>query len=448
MPKRSAAKPSRPASAPASTKAGTPAKRPRATTAPQRPPAGRAAAAAARTAPAASTPPHLPSAAAIAEALSRWFTTARRPLPWRTGYHTRDISPANPAPSAASTPSAPCRDPWVALMAEAMLQQTQVSRVIEYLDRFTARFPTPAAMAAAPESEVTAMWSGLGYYRRARNLRACAIAIVEHHGGSVPHTVSDLLTLPGIGRYTAGAISSIVFGQPEPIVDGNVARVLLRIGGMPLDPQARTTTDLLWHQAADLATAARSPGLTNEALMELGAICCTPRSPSCIICPLRPHCRAAADGTQDQIPAAKKTSARPQIRCTVLVITNPASELLLEQRPASGLWANMWQSPTHESPAAAPGSTPPADPAAVLAALNLNPQAHLKHIRPAGTFTHQTTHRELLFSVSTLALPRTIPAPTAPSTTRWLAATDLPTLGISNAAKKAITLATSRPRTS
>lgn len=430
MPKRSAAKPSGPASATAGTKAGTPAKLPRATTAPRQAPAGRAAA---------STPPHLPSAAAIAEALSRWFTTARRPLPWRTGYHTRATSPGTPAPSA------PCRDPWVALMAEAMLQQTQVSRVIEYLDRFTARFPTPAAMAAAPESEVTAMWSGLGYYRRARNLRACAIAIVEHHGGKVPHAVSDLLKLPGIGRYTAGAISSIVFGQPEPIVDGNVARVLLRIGGMPLDPQARATTDLLWHRAADLATAARSPGMTNEALMELGAICCTPRSPSCIICPLRPHCRAAADGTQDQIPAAKKTSARPQIRCTVLVITNPAGELLLQQRPASGLWANMWQSPTHESPAAAPGSTPPADPAAVLAALNLKPQAHLKHIRPAGTFTHQTTHRELLFSVSTLALPRTIPAPTA---TRWLRPTDLPTLGISNAAKKAITLATSRPRTS
>ncbi len=430
MPKRSAAKPRTPASAPASTKASTPAQRPRATAAPRRAPAG----------PATSKPPHLPSAAAIAEALSRWFTTARRPLPWRTGYHTR-----------ATTPSTPCRDPWVALMAEAMLQQTQVSRVIEYLDRFTARFPTPAAMAAAPESEVTAMWSGLGYYRRARNLRACAIGIVEHHGGKVPHAVSDLLKLPGIGRYTAGAISSIVFGQAEPIVDGNVARVLLRIGGIPLDPQARTTTDLLWHQAAELAAAARSPGLTNEALMELGAICCTPRSPSCIICPLRPHCRAAADGTQDQIPAAKKTSARPQIRCTVLVITNPAGELLLQQRPASGLWAGMWQSPTLETPAAAPGSTPPDDPAAVLAALNLKPQTYLKHIRPAGTFTHQTTHRELLFSVSTLALPRTIAAPTAPSapsSTRWLPPADLSTLGLSNAAKKAITLATRRPTTS
>lgn len=426
MPKRSATKSRTPPTTPAT----TPAPRPHPSPAPHQ---------------STSTPTlHLPSPATLADTLARWFTSARRPLPWRTGYHTRPISPTNPTP---------CRDPWVALMAEAMLQQTQVSRVIDYLHRFSARFPTPAAMAAAPESEVTAMWSGLGYYRRARNLRACAIAIVQHHRGNVPHTVTDLLALPGIGRYTAGAISSIVFGQPEPIVDGNVARVLLRLRGKPLDPQARSTTNLLWHHAGDLAAAAHTPGLTNEALMELGATCCTPRSPTCIICPLRPHCLAAADGTQHLIPAAKKNHTRPQILCTVLVITNPAGHLLLQQRPPSGLWANMWQPPTLETPAAptptttsttTTAPTTPPTPAAVLAALNLNPQPHLHHIRPAGTFTHQTTHRQLLFSVSTLALPHPLPAP---PTTRWLPPTDLPSLPLSNAAKKAITLATHRLRT-
>lgn len=365
----------------------------------------------------------LPNLTAIATALAAWFPQARRNLPWRSGFHVHPTKPPI---------GEPCRDPWVALMAEAMLQQTQVSRVIEYLDRFAIRFPTPASMAAASEAEVLAMWSGLGYYRRARNLKRCADQITLEHGGRVPNSFDALLQLPGLGRYTAGALASIVFGHAQPIVDGNVARVLLRIGGKPLDPAAKSTVTLLWAQARQLAESTDSPGLVNEAIMELGALVCTPKAPGCVLCPLAAHCRAAALGKQDQIPPAKARAARTDIELHTAVITDRLGRILLQQRPATGLWAGMWQTPTVE---VGVGGT--------LAELLGTSAAD---VRAVDAFLHQTTHRSVHVRVFTLAAKaaanvKTLITSISIAPCLWKHPSEFGELGMSNAAKRAIRLA-------
>src|SRR5690606_18318055 len=207
----------------------------------------------------------------IVRDLCRWFARAARDLPWR----------ALP------------RDPYRALVSEFMLQQTQVSRVLEKFGPFLERFPSVEALAAADEGQIAAAWSGLGYYRRARHLQAAARAIVAEHGGRVPTKAATLENLPGIGRYTAGAISSIVFGEPVPVVDGNVTRVVLRIEGRDLPQEAPATARFVWERAAALVEVAAGtkakgigPGFLNEALMELGATVCVPRSPRCLECPI------------------------------------------------------------------------------------------------------------------------------------------------------------------
>ncbi len=367
--------------------------------------------------------------APLAAPLANWFLSARRDLPWRSGYHA---APGKPPIGQ------PCRDPWVALMAEAMLQQTQVSRVIEYLARFAARFPTPASMSAAPEAQVLAMWSGLGYYRRAKNLKRCADEITQHHGGHVPSSLDALLKLPGLGRYTAGALASIVFGHSEPIVDGNVARVLLRIGGKPLDPAAKATIALLWAQARQLADASDSPGLVNEAIMELGALVCTPKAPRCTQCPLASHCRAAALGKQDQIPPAKLRAARTPVNLQTAVLADRSGRILLQQRPPTGLWAGMWQTPTIEL--------------GVHGTLSDLLGTSAADVRNVGDFVHQTTHRSVHISVFTLSTSATLAAKAAANVlacvTRigllpcvWMHPSDFGTLGMSNAATRAIKLA-------
>ncbi|MFG0315432.1 MAG: A/G-specific adenine glycosylase, partial [Phycisphaerales bacterium] len=201
-----------------------------------------------------------PDDAALTRALEAWFRASARELPWRTDT----------------------RDPYRSLVSELMLQQTQVSRVIEKFGPFLERFPTVEALAAAPEDDVLAAWSGLGYYRRARLLHACAKAIVEHHDGVVPDSLDDLLELPGIGRYTAGAIASMVFGQRAPIVDGNVARVLLRVHNKPVPQTEKTTIDWAWQRAEELVGACDDPAVFNEAMMELGATVCVPKGPRCL----------------------------------------------------------------------------------------------------------------------------------------------------------------------
>lgn len=274
---------------------------------------------------------------ALARRVESWFAKHRRDLPWRVEV---------------KTPGGLARSPYYALVSEVMLQQTQASRVAERFEKFVDRFPTFEALARASEDEVLAEWTGLGYYRRARSLHAAARTVVESHRGNAPRDVEALRALPGVGRYTAGAIASVCFGARAPIVDANVARVILRLNGKKLgitDPQAQT---FAWERAESLVRVAKSPGAFNEGLMELGALVCTPRNPKCLSCPLKAQCVAFERGVQDQIPARAPKPEKPVVfHSAVVVRTNgvDGGVFHVEQRPSKGLWAKLWQAPTLET---------------------------------------------------------------------------------------------------
>jgi A/G-specific adenine glycosylase len=313
-----------------------------------------------------------------------WFAGAARDLPWRK-----------------SDPSTGRRDPYASLVSEFMLQQTQVSRVLEKFDAFLASYPTAETLAQAELSEVLAAWSGLGYYRRARNLHAAAKAVVGEFNGTVPADPKHLMTLPGIGRYTAGAIASMVYGRPEPLVDGNVARVLLRVEGRRLDQAAGVqwawtrAEELIQVSAAAIETA--SPGLFNEGLMELGATVCTPSSPRCPDCPLATLCQARKQGLQDQIPQPKAKPRRATIIHSSILVRDQSGRILVERRPETGLWASMWQAPTLESS----GKQPPKKLAAWLG---------VPSVRRLGEFVHNTTHRHVQFTVWDGGIVKAVPS--------------------------------------
>ncbi len=234
-----------------------------------------------------------------------------------------------------------------------MLQQTQVSRVVPAFERFVRRFPGPAALARARERDVLAQWQGLGYYRRARLLHSASKRVVELHGGTVPTDAELLRELPGVGRYVAGAIASIVAGAREPIVDGNVARVMLRLHGRADAPDDSATVRWLWDRAQEWVDGARDPSAANEGLMELGATVCTPRSPQCAQCPLARQCVARREGNVGSIPAPKRkavTAARHRARIMMsTLVAVHRGRIALEQRPGDGLWAGMWQTPSREA---------------------------------------------------------------------------------------------------
>lgn len=263
-----------------------------------------------------------------------------------------------------------------------MLQQTQVSRVLERFDAFVARFPDVGALARAGEDEVLAMWAGLGYYRRARLLHAAAKATVEEFGGEVPRTVEGLRRLPGVGRYTAGAIASICFGAPEAIVDGNVSRVLLRVHGRPLASDDPRAVSWCWARAGALARATRTPGEVNEGLMELGATVCTPRGPRCSVCPLKGVCVARRMGKEEEIPGAKRAAGRARMVQRVVVVRDGRGRVLMERRPMGGLWGGLWQPVEVERARKAAGSIGVKVPA-----------------RPAARVRRTLSHRDMVIEV-------------------------------------------------
>jgi A/G-specific adenine glycosylase len=228
-----------------------------------------------------------------------------------------------------------------------MLQQTQVATVIPYFQRWMKRFPSVQALAAADEQEVLSFWQGLGYYNRARNLHRAAKAVVDHWGGSIPDRAESLLELPGVGRYTAGAVASIAFGRAVPLVDGNVERVLSRVYALREDPRSPAGRERLWELAGSLVPKQR-PGDFNSALMELGATVCAPRSPRCLVCPVAKACAAREQGIESQIPPPKKAVRVKQEVRVVYCIRRTDGAYLLEQRPADGRWASMWQFPSRE----------------------------------------------------------------------------------------------------
>jgi len=276
----------------------------------------------------------------LRRALLAWYRREARDLPWR-----RDPSP------------------YRVWLSEIMLQQTQVATVRHHFTRFIARFPSIGALAAAPEDEVLAAWQGLGYYRRARQLQAAARVVMERHHGAFPLEVADALALPGVGRYTAGAILSIAHRKPLPVVDGNVARVLARLLAEDGPPEAARVQARLWAAAAELVPR-RDPGAWNQALMELGALVCIPRRPDCPACPVAALCAARALGRVDSIPPPRRRRRPPVVEVAAAWIDRGGGRLTLARRPSRGVLAGFWELPQADVAAAA---DPRAELTAVLA---------------------------------------------------------------------------------
>lgn len=303
-------------------------------------------------------------------ALLGWYERAQRELPWRL-----------PRGSAGQI------DPYRVLVSELMLQQTQVATVVPYFQRFMSVLPTVADLAAADEQQVLRLWQGLGYYARARNLQAAARKIVAEFGGAIPESLEALLSLPGIGRYTAGAVASIAFGQRAPIVDGNVARVLCRLAMIQTHPREPATAAVLWTLAEEILPRT-SLGEFNSALMELGATVCTPRNPKCSDCPVRKFCRAAAAGKQNSIPPPRRAMPTPLVRRWTIGLRR-RGRWLIEQRPPSGRWAGMWQFVTIEA-----GRT---TPSAALMSRRLG--LCVCNLKRIGRVRHALSHRRYVFEV-------------------------------------------------
>ena len=304
----------------------------------------------------------------IRRSLLRWYDANRRDLPWRRS-----------------------RDPYAIWISEAMLQQTRVETVIPYWERFLERFPTVQDLAEAELDEVYAVWTGLGYYSRARNLKAAAESVVTDFGGTLPDTAEGLQTLKGIGRYTAGAVASIAFGREEPLVDGNVIRVFTRLLGIREDSANKAVVERLWRVAAEAVRGAR-PGDFNQALMELGATVCTPRSPHCLACPVRRHCDAHAKGDAESLPIKKKkTRVKPMHAVAVWIEKD--GKVLMVRRPEEGLMAGLWELPGGEIEIGEEAKDRVAD------VLRKTTGLRVRRTESAGHVEHLFTHRKLRLEV-------------------------------------------------
>ncbi|OHV11259.1 A/G-specific adenine glycosylase [Kushneria phosphatilytica] len=284
--------------------------------------------------------------------------------------------------------------PYRVWVSEIMLQQTQVATVIDYYQRFMARFPDVHALAAADQDEVLHLWTGLGYYARARNLHRAAQVVVEAHDGIFPtHGVEALAALPGIGRSTAGAIISLSTGARAPILDGNVKRVLTRLHAVPGWPGKPHVERTLW-QLAERYTPDQRVGDFTQAMMDLGATVCTRRRPACLLCPFEDVCVAHTQGREHDFPESKPKTDKPTRQTCFLMLRDRQGRVLLEQRPTEGLWGGLWCFPQFES----------------LQQARHWLDEHLPQTRlePAwGEFTHAFTH----FRYAITPLPALIDAP-------------------------------------
>jgi len=257
----------------------------------------------------------------FADALLIWYDTHAAALPWRVNH-----------------------DAYRVWLSEIMLQQTQVETVKPYFARFLAAYPTVSDLAAAPLDDVLKLWEGLGYYSRARNLHRTAQAVTDQHGGVFPNTFEALLALPGIGRYTAGAIASIAYDVRAPVLDGNVIRVFARLLDLPDDVTIPKTQTTLWQTAAAWLPPQRV-GDYNQSLMELGRVVCKSRNPLCSDCPIRAHCLAYANSTQDQRPVKKAKAPTPHYDVAAGMVWDAAGRVLIAQRPLDGLLGGLWEFP-------------------------------------------------------------------------------------------------------
>jgi A/G-specific adenine glycosylase len=269
-------------------------------------------------------PSYFSSMLRLARKWMRWFDQHARDLPWRR-----------------------TRDPYAVWISEIMLQQTQVKTVIPYYERWMEALPTIADFARARPERVLKLWEGLGYYRRVRLAQDGARLIMKEHSGRFPESFDQVLALPGVGRYTAGAICSIAFNQPTAILDGNVIRVLSRLLAIRGDPRSKSVNQKLWRVAEALVVASGDPARLNQAMMELGALVCLPRQPRCPACPLRRDCLALRRQRVEDYPSQARRAKVTQRRFIALVVSD-AGRLLVRQRPASVVNAGLWEFPNVE----------------------------------------------------------------------------------------------------
>lgn len=253
--------------------------------------------------------------------LLTWYHRNKRDLPWREN-----------------------KDPYRIWISEIMLQQTQVDTVIPYFERFLQKFPTIDDLASATEQSVLKEWEGLGYYSRARNLQEAAREVVASYDSTVPDDLKTLGSLKGIGPYTRGAILSIAYNQPEPAVDGNVLRVLSRLLNVT-DDISENRVKKQFESYVRTVISKEDPASFNQAVMELGALICTPKEPMCMLCPIQEHCHAFKAGTQAELPVKKKANKQKRISYGVLLLHMPNGQIIIEKRPGKGLLANLWQFP-------------------------------------------------------------------------------------------------------
>lgn len=256
--------------------------------------------------------------------LVHWFEEHKRDLPWRR-----------------------TNDPYRIWVSEVMLQQTRVDTVIPYYNNFVQKFPTLEDLAYAEEQEILKAWEGLGYYSRVRNLQTAVREVVEHYGGKVPDTKKDISQLKGVGPYTAGAVLSIAYHKPEPAVDGNVMRVISRVLLIEEDI-GKAKTRPIFEKALAKMISPDKPSEFNQGLMELGALVCTPKSPGCLLCPVREHCRAYHTGKEKSLPIKEKKTKVTVKNMAAIVLRNKQGEVLIQRRPDSGLLAKLWQFPNVE----------------------------------------------------------------------------------------------------
>jgi A/G-specific adenine glycosylase len=325
----------------------------------------------------------------LARMLLDWYERSARRLPWR-GIH----------------------DPYATWISEIMLQQTRVETVIPYYQRWMQRFPTVHALAEASEQEVLKVWEGLGYYSRARNLHKAARIVMERYGGHFPSTLDELRALPGIGRYTAGAIASIAFGLDAPALDGNIRRVLARVFDVAIPARSLAGEAQLW----SLAEANLPPGRAgdfNQALMDLGATVCTPRSPACLICPLLTLCRAQALGVQEQRPILDKKPAVPHYLVTAAILKRDG-KVLIARRPEGGLLGGLWEFPG--------GKLEEGEdlPGCLRREIDEELGAEIAVGEEFGVYQHAYTHFRVTLHAFCCTLVQGEPAPIQPSEIAWV----------------------------
>ena len=357
-----------------------------------------------------------PSPSRIRSRLLKWFAIHKRDLPWRTEP----------------------RDPYHVWLSEVMLQQTQVATVIPYYRRWLQRFPSLKALASAPIDDVLKVWEGLGYYSRARNFHRAAQHVVHERSGQIPDTVEGLLALPGVGRYTAGAIASLAFGRDAPILDGNVKRVLGRLYAIA-DVQSPRATHALWQLSESLLPKGRA-GEFNEALMDLGATICTPRAPACPACPIRSDCIAFARGNPEAYPARIKRPNVPHKVAVTAVIEDTDGRVLMAQRPLSGLLGGLWEFPGGEMEQPEDGDA--AAQARHLARLVRSKTGVRIRVTPGnfiGEVTHGFTHLRLTRHVAYVRLagrgPELVTGGFYPAA-RWVTAEEMSQLALTRSDQK------------